>query len=286
MRTLYVRIVVMTMFIMVISALIAFVVTNIYYQGYLKPENDKKITSIAEDIVTVYEESSDQSITSYLKSMANLGYQFYLIDQYGNERQFGEPFRVKNLDDHEIDIVLSGDIYHGIANFPWRPFITGFFDNELANTVGVPIKIDDQVKALFVRPDTVKQFGEMRIFLTIMLIFILLFSFILVAISTSFIVNPIKKLTEATRKIAAGNYHIQLNNDRYDEIGRLSRDFTKMSNQLREIEKKRQEFVSSVSHEIQSPLTSIQGFSQALREQNLSEQEQDHYLSIIEDESR
>jgi len=47
----------------------------------------------------------------------------------------------------------------------------------------------------------------------------------------------------------------------------------------------RQEFVSNVSHEIQSPLTSIKGFAQVLRNNNLSEEERVHYLNIIETES-
>lgn len=48
----------------------------------------------------------------------------------------------------------------------------------------------------------------------------------------------------------------------------------------------RQEFVSNVSHEIQSPLASIQGFSQTLQSKKLSEDQRQQYLSIIENESR
>lgn len=164
--------------------------------------------------------------------------------------------------------------------------MTGFFDNELKNTIGIPIEVDGEVQALFVRADTTQQFGEMRMFLAVLLIAVLIFSFLMVLISTRFIVNPIKRLTEATKKIAAGNYHLKLNVNRRDEIGRLANDFSKMSDSLEQTEEKRQEFVSSVSHEIQSPLTSIQGFSQTLREEGLSETERHQYLSIIEKESK
>lgn len=286
MRTLYVRIIATTMAIMISSAIIAFIGTNIYYQHYLKPENDKKVTQIAGNIVAVFEKNNYRSISPYLESMTDLGYKFHVIDQNGNEEMYGEPFRENNLAQKNVDAVLNGEVYHGIANFPWKLFVTGFFDNELKNTIGVPVHIDGEVRALFVRPNSTQQFGEMRIFLAVLLGLSLLFSFLLVLISTRFIVNPIKKLTEATKKIAAGNYHLKLKVNRRDEIGRLANDFSKMSDSLEQTEEQRQEFVSSVSHEIQSPLTSIQGFSQTLREESLSVEERDHYLSIIEKESK
>jgi signal transduction histidine kinase len=58
-----------------------------------------------------------------------------------------------------------------------------------------------------------------------------------------------------------------------------------MACELSQIETMRQEFVSNVSHEIQSPLTSIRGFAQALKNNDLSSEERQHYLTIIEAES-
>src|SRR5690625_4723415 len=183
-------------------------------------------------------------------------------------------------------MVIDGHIYHGIAEYPWKLFVTGFFSNELKNTVGTPLTIQGETYALFARQSTSQQFGEMRIFLVLLLVLLLLFSFLMVLISTRFIVKPIQRLTEATKKIAAGNYHIKLKNNRHDEIGRLADHFSMMSDSLGKTEEKRQTFVSNVSHEIQSPLTSIQGFSQALREEELPEEDRDRYLGIIEKESR
>ncbi|HLR02234.1 MAG TPA: HAMP domain-containing sensor histidine kinase [Virgibacillus sp.] len=285
MRTLYVRIIVITMIIVVAGALLAFVASNVYYQYYLKSENDEKVTEIAKKTADVFEEHRDQSIQSYLSDMAEFGHQYYLIAPDGTETSYGGSFRTEHIDETDVQKVLDGEIYHGIRNFPWKLFITGFYDNELVNTIGVPVHVDDDVYALFVRQDTSKQFGEMRVFLAVLLILTLLICFLFVVTSTRFIVKPIKSLTTATRKIANGNYHIKLRTNRRDEFGRLAHDFQKMSDNLALNEEKRQEFVSNVSHEIQSPLTSIQGFSQALREDNLTKEEREHYLSIIEKES-
>src|SRR5262249_57495858 len=50
-------------------------------------------------------------------------------------------------------------------------------------------------------------------------------------------------------------------------------------------EKMGREFVSDVSHEIQSPLTSIRGFASALRRPGLGDPDRLHYLDVIEAES-
>lgn len=286
MRTLYVRIIMTTMGIMIASAVIAFVAANIYYHHFLKPENDKKVTEIAQNTVHIIEGKKYEQLDDYLSALTALGYQFHVIDRAGNEQHYGEVFKSYELSPDDIQQVLDGQKYHGVANYPWSPFITGFFNNELKNTIGVPVQINGETKALFVRPNANVQFGEMRFFFALLISLALLFSFLFILIGTTFIVKPIQKLTIATQKIAGGNYHIKLNVNRRDEIGRLAKDFTKMSDRLEQTEEKRQEFVSNVSHEIQSPLTSIQGFSQALQEEDLPASMRQHYLSIIEKESK
>ncbi|MDY0395015.1 HAMP domain-containing protein [Virgibacillus halophilus] len=253
MRTLYVRMIAIIITILLASASIAFVGSNIYYHYFLKPENDAKITHIAKQTVAIYEEGKNEDIDTYLSTLTALGYQFYLADETGKGRFFGARFRKENIKQADVHKVLEGRTYHGIGKYPWKLFVTGFFDNELRNTIGVPVQVDGQREALFVRPNTVVQFGEMRIFLAVLLAAVLLLSFLLVIISMSFIVKPIKKLTEATKKIAEGNYRLKLNEKRKDEIGRLASNFTRMSESLKNTEEKRQEFVSNVSHEIQSP---------------------------------
>jgi signal transduction histidine kinase len=94
-------------------------------------------------------------------------------------------------------------------------------------------------------------------------------------------------LTAALDRMAAGDFTTRLE-DIYGERGpfwKLAQRVNQTAERLDQLEKMRREFVSDVSHEIQSPLTSIRGFASALRQENLSEADRRHYLDIIEAES-
>ncbi|PJN87576.1 sensor histidine kinase [Bacillus sp. mrc49] len=286
MKTLYFRIVIQTILIMVLASVIAFLISNVYYHKVQKPYNGEKISKVASDIVSLYEENPSQDIDAYLNHIAGLHYQMYLFNEQGEGTLYGEPFRETALDSGTISGVLHGKTYQGIASYNNGLFITGFFDDVLINSIGVPINVDGEKHALFVRPNIELQFGEIRFFLAVLLILTLLLSFLFVIINTRFIVKPITKLTEATKRIADGDYGSELNVSRRDEIGDLAKHFSKMTQSIQRLDEMRQEFVSNVSHEIQSPLASIQGFSQTLQSEELTREQRNQYLSIIEKESR
>src|SRR5699024_12803739 len=117
----------------------AFVATNVYYHVHLKPINDQKVTHIIQNTVSIYEQSAHQDIDEYLSTLTDLGYQFYLVAQWGNERFFGNSFRIVNLDQTHIERVLAGVVNNVIVNYPWRLYIIGFFSNEFTYTVILPM---------------------------------------------------------------------------------------------------------------------------------------------------
>ena len=94
-------------------------------------------------------------------------------------------------------------------------------------------------------------------------------------------------IINALEKIAQGDFSIRLDNEFEDHeiAGELANKVNKMAMELDQMENMRQEFISNVSHEIQSPLTSIRGFAQALENDQLSAEERHHYLDIIQNES-
>lgn len=103
----------------------------------------------------------------------------------------------------------------------------------------------------------------------------------MILVAAMFLVRPIKKLTTATRRIAAGDFNVKLNIKQKGELGTLARSFEEMMRDLQQLEQMRREFVTNVSHEVQSPLTSISGYALALKQMNIPEGERNRYLDII-----
>ncbi|WP_438432999.1 sensor histidine kinase [Gorillibacterium sp. sgz500922] len=286
MKSLYTRVLLITICTVLFSSLFAFLISNIYYHIKLKPFNDQKLTSIAETVQS-YAGGHPEDLTDYLHNVAALGYELYLTEASGGGRFFGSPFRGGALPAATVQSVIGGQVYHGVAQFPNKPFITGFFDNRITNTIGVPIQAGDKTYALFLRPDVLLQFGELRMFFAMIAILTIACSLIFFLFSTRYIVQPVTRLTEATKRMAAGEFRHQLPDGRKDEIGQLAAHFARMSRELERAETARQQFVANVSHEIQSPLTSIQGFAQVLAESDeLPPEERKHYAEVIAQESR
>lgn len=158
--------------------------------------------------------------------------------------------------------------------FPRETFVTGFFANELKNTVGVSIVIDGDRQALFLRPNIKLLLQELHLLFGGLAAGIILLSFIGMLIVARLLILPITKLTEATEKMGSESFNVPLSIDRKDEIDRLADQFLK-----------RKEFVHNVSHDIQSPLHTIQSYLTLLQKEGVSENEKEQYSAIIQEET-
>ncbi|MBX3081332.1 MAG: two-component sensor histidine kinase [Anaerolineae bacterium] len=94
-------------------------------------------------------------------------------------------------------------------------------------------------------------------------------------------------IIEAMQRIAKGDFSVQIDDQHGDNqlISELTKNVNNMAAELNQLERMRQEFISNVSHELQSPLTSIRGFAQALQNEHVSDEDRKRYLTIIETES-
>ncbi|WP_068775984.1 cell wall metabolism sensor histidine kinase WalK [Paenibacillus sp. FJAT-26967] len=286
MKTLYIRIVITYIFIAMLSSILALAAVNAFYMYQLKDYNERKILNISKEIKQLYEQTPQLELANYLTRIANLGFQLYTVDEKLSGTYYGEPFKHTKLATEAIERVLSGETYNGIKEEEHFLMITGFFENSLRNSIGIPIQAGDTTYALFVRPNLEQQIGEVRVIVALLFVLTFIFSTLFIAIFTRYIVKPVKKLTQATNEIVGGNYDMVMDVSRKDEIGNLARHFAQMAQSLKKLDDMRLEFVANVSHEIQSPLTSIQGFANAILTGTADPEEKTRYLHIIEEESK
>ena len=72
------------------------------------------------------------------------------------------------------------------------------------------------------------------------------------------IVGPLERLAEGTREVSAGRFGHRLNASGDDEFAQVSRDFNSMTERLDELDRMKRDFVAKVSHDLKTPLSSMQ----------------------------
>lgn len=92
--------------------------------------------------------------------------------------------------------------------------------------------------------------------------------------------SPIRKLSQATRAFARGDYRSRVREKGHDEVAVLGQDFNQMAGELEESivkleedARRQEEFTEAFSHELKTPLTSIIGYADMIRSMDMSREE-------------
>lgn len=137
--------------------------------------------------------------------------------------------------------------------------------------------------------------------------YVMIFGLILALFFTKKITDPVIKLKEITKEISELKFNSKFTEERADEIGELGASVNKMGEMLegviyelnrandklkedikheKKLEGLRKEFVASVSHELKTPITIIQGYAQGLQEGIATEENRDFYCKVIVEETK
>ena len=87
------------------------------------------------------------------------------------------------------------------------------------------------------------------------------------------------------RAVRAGNMHYEFQVDSEDEIGYLAACLNYMASEIARSEDDQKKFVANVSHDFRSPLTSIRGYLEAMKDGTISPDMYDKYLTIVLNET-
>ena len=97
--------------------------------------------------------------------------------------------------------------------------------------------------------------------------------------------RPLTAMANAAKKMARGDFAARAPEEGNREIVELSQSFNQMAAQLATLEQSRRDFVANVSHELRSPITSIQGFAQGMLDDTIPREDHPQYLKVVVDET-
>lgn len=122
--------------------------------------------------------------------------------------------------------------------------------------------------------------------IVLVLLIAVLFSVIAVYYTTSRMIKPFMEINEIVQRYSKGDFNVRIPISGTDEATQLARSFNNMADQLKDLEATRRDFVSNVSHELRSPLTSMRGFLEAMQDGTIGRDEYDKYIDVGLSETR
>ncbi|GAA0179360.1 HAMP domain-containing sensor histidine kinase [Clostridium sediminicola] len=169
---------------------------------------------------------------------------------------------------------------------------------------GIPVKIVFAITPLNEVSDTIETMSGFYLYFYLIAIVIIL---LLSLIYSRMVSKPLRKLNETAEKMAKLDFSQKCDIKSKDELGSLAitlnflsqnlesaLDSLKKSNKQlkrdiekeKKIEKMRREFVASVSHELKTPITLIEGYAEGFKDGIFEDEEKDYYIDVILDESK
>lgn len=282
-KSLYLRVVLTFLAVVVVSVSVAFPLATIFFRNLITNEFQDEMLTIGNQIIKLSEDMQVRQLDSFVtgSNRFNDNYIFTLFNENG------EPMTTVSLNKNGVPRIEASEVAFVLKGSVYKSLDYGMIRDPLKDMkVGIPLKVGDKTFALFIHPylsEATRR--QVQTAVITVLVIVLVVGSLLILIASRYLVNPLKKLTLATQRLARGNFNVHVAVMQKDELGQLAASFNHMAGELKQLEQMRQDFVSNVSHEIQTPLTSIRGFSKALRGSEIEEPERERYLEIIERES-
>lgn len=249
-RTLYVRVIVYYTAAVLIGVLIAWAAALYLFNESTERSVTEELIGKGEHILQMYKQTEPIDRVSFLQNateLASVGIRIY--DEYG-----------------ELQTHLNWPDEESICD-------CNITVQQLWETDGRVYTIE------LIESSTAEPSGLYEI--AIVLLIVLVIGSFIILLFARLLIRPIQQVTNAAKQWASGNFKVKIPENGPDEIGLLSKTLNDMAAELSKLDRERQEFVANVSHEFQSPLTVIKGFSSVLLEDELEDAERKRSARII-----
>lgn len=196
--------------------------------------------------------------------------------------------RMLRISDEEKSVLYAGDGFEAdealleLTDENTRTYRTILLNGRYYIQTGSTFHALDRVLYLETLRDVSEVFSErelgFRVYRRVTII-ILILGMVIMYLISFLLTKPIRLLTRATKRMAAGDYDYRARTVSSDELGQLTLDFNHMAEALEENINKledeiqaREDFVGAFAHELKTPLTAIIGYADMLRSRQMDEE--------------
>lgn len=206
------------------------------------------------------------------------GYRIMVLDNTGvvindsNKTEEGKiyylPEIVDALNNKDVSSLQANDTIHAAVSIM----------DDRSNCIGV-VLVCDSVADIAENVSEIEK-SVLSIILVLVVVVVLMTIFL-----SWFFTNPINGIIEVIKKMSEGHFdqRITVNDFLHTELAELSESCNNMAEKLEQVETNRQEFVSNVSHELKTPLSSIKVLSDSVLLQDPDTVPKEMYVEFLED---
>ncbi|MCK8059647.1 MULTISPECIES: cell wall metabolism sensor histidine kinase WalK [unclassified Fusibacter] len=295
MKTIYSRLILVSLSVLIVGMIMLTVGLNIVFKNYIVNQNHQEMLRLAQN----FNQLIDNQVSLGVIDAKTIRDELYRLERYANLKIWMIPSGDENvimadentdinliyseLDQLEIDRVLeSGQPIFRSANYKT-------LSGNQYYTLIFPVTVKD--KELFVLylnksvPFVNNTVKEINRFALITLFLASLYAATTIFFSAKSVSNDIKRLNNGVKFVSKGNFEYEFNTDRKDEIGELTKNFNQMTKELKSVEESRRKFISDLSHDLRSPITSIKGYTQGILDGTIPAEKWEKYLNIVSEET-
>lgn len=235
----------------------------------------------------IADEMSISEFSSYMKNAsATLGLDIWFADTEGNIIIYPNSENNPNIKIGKVTDTISTyiDNKQQHSNFTITDNFNGFYQNDMLCS-GFPVYNNGSYAGILILCHSLDFMHEVvtgTITSTYMpfLVLVVLALIALMGISNSML-KPMREIIRASKQYAAGNFNARANINAKNEFGELAGYMEEMAEELSRSNEYRKSFISNISHDFRSPLTSIKGYIEAMLDGTIPPEKHEKYLNIV-----
>jgi signal transduction histidine kinase len=294
MRKLFGKLLSYQVIVLVVGYVFVVIGANAILENYFVEQKTALLLEHARDFQEVYTggfETGTIDIQKLQNDVVNLrrftGADLMLVNSSGqlvvSSGEMGLEIFSDELTDGDFDLIFGGQpinkkIYAHRESGPEQVLVVGY-----------PVIYDDEAKFALVltvpMPEIKKNIKEISTITLSALVIAGAIGVILLTFFMAEVKREIDELREAVDYVTEGNYDKKIKVRNNDELGELAHRFNEMAAELGKLEEAKRRFISDLTHDLRSPLTSISGYTKGILDGTIPHENQDRYLKIVYDES-